>query len=132
MYNLKAIIQTKFEVKPNNIFQTFETVFDILINQNLNYIGNRDLCYSNILALSNIFIFLSQNVPEDSFNLQISKIKFSGEITSDSFKFSDNRLDLNEKHIQYERSKSKQLLFVKEQPQNILRDCETGYFIALS
>ena len=132
LYNLKAIIQTKFEVKPNNIFQTFETVFDILINQNLNYIGNRDLCYSNILALSNIFIFLSQNVPEDSFNLQISKIKFSGEITSDSFKFSDNRLDLNEKHIQYERSKSKQLLFVKEQPQNILRDCETGYFIALS
>lgn len=132
LYNLKAIIQTKLGIKLNDILHTFQTVLDIIENQNLNFIGNKDLCYSNILALSNVFIFLSQNVPENSFNLEISKVKFFADATKENFCFSNYRIDLKDKHEQYERAKNKQLLFVKKQPENILKDDTTGYFIALS
>lgn len=132
LYNLKAIIQTKLGIKLNDILHTFQTVLDIIENQNLNFIGNKDLCYSNILALSNVFIFLSQNVPENSFNLEISKVKFFADATKENFYFSNYRIDLKDKHEQYERAKNKQLLFVKKQPENILKDDTTGYFIALS
>lgn len=132
LYNLKAIVLTKLEKNADVCLKLFNTVLEILINQNLNCIGSRDLCYSNILALSNVFIFFSQNIPENHFYHEISKIKISSKIANDGFMYNDKRLDLNEKHTQYERARNKKLLFVNDVQKNILKDNKTGFFIALT
>ncbi len=57
LYNLLAIVDTKLKTDNNKIKQSFEMSFDILNRQHLLYVGRNDLCYSNILAISNIGFF---------------------------------------------------------------------------
>mgnify|MGYP001160421272 FL=1 len=132
LYNLKAICRSKLGAKSDEVMQLFRTVFEILINQSLNFIGSKDLCYSNILAISNVGIFFYQHSSEDSFNSIISEIKYFGDITIDDQKYRTNRLKINEIRNQYMRAEKKEVFFVKKQPKNILRDNETGFFIALT
>ena len=39
----------------------FDTVFNMLRKQNLNYLGNCDVTYGNMLALTNVMFFYKQN-----------------------------------------------------------------------
>nr|WP_301863148.1 AAA family ATPase [Methanobrevibacter smithii] len=132
LYNLKAICRCRLGAKANEVMQLFRTVFEILINQDLNFIGSKDLCYSNILAISNVGIFFYQHSTEDSFNSLMSQIKYFGDITIDDQKYRAHRLNINEMRNQYIRAEKKEVFFVKKQPKNILRDNETGFFIALT
>lgn len=54
--NLNAIIQMRLNDDGEMIYKSFFSVFEILQSRGLLYIGNRDLCHGNILALSNIDI----------------------------------------------------------------------------
>ena len=62
LYNLLAIVDTKLKTDNNKIKQSFEMSFDILNRQHLLYVGRNDLCYSNILAISNIGFFFCANM----------------------------------------------------------------------
>ena len=62
----------------------------------------------------------------------MSEIKYFGDITIDDQKYRTNRLKINEIRNQYMRAEKKEVFFVKKQPKNILRDNETGFFIALT
>lgn len=84
LYNLMAIAQTKMNFPTDTIKETFHTVFEILRNQDLTYIGKKDLCYSNVLAISNIGIFYNHHSTQDVFNSIMSRITYVGEITKNN------------------------------------------------
>ena len=77
LYNILGIIDTRLKQDTNTIKQDFETAFDILNKQNLLYIGKGELCFSNILAISNIGMFLSKHSFQEYFNQKMSMITYS-------------------------------------------------------
>ena len=136
-YNLLAIFDKKLNYSTDHITRLFETVFSMLEKQSLLYIGNRDFCFSNILAISNIGIFLQQNNFETEFQSKMSRITYAGYTQSHDYNnpskrdyiFSSDGTYLNEQYI---KAKNKDLLFIDKTPSYILRDEETQYFIPMS
>lgn len=134
LYNLKAIIDTRLRKNSNVIKESFENCFEILHKQNLLFIGNGDLCYSNILAISNIAFYFQKHSYQATFNLKMSKITYYSYSADDSSHSKLNSTTLTEAqlvHI-YERASKKELLFSAKTSTLLLRDDETGYFIALT
>jgi hypothetical protein len=136
-YNLLAIVEEKLNYSKDHIARLFETVFSMLAKQNLLYIGNRDFCFSNIMAISNIGIFLQHNSFESEFISKMSRITYTGYSqlcdyncrSKCGYICSTDNVYLKEQYI---KAKDKCLLFVDKSPSYILRDEETEYFIPMS
>jgi len=79
LYNLQAIIGIRMGFDSQHIYKIFFTVFDILKKQGLLYIGNRDACEGNILALSNIGYYLQERKFESQFYQTMSLVTFAGQ-----------------------------------------------------
>lgn len=133
LYNLIAIIDTKLKKSNDKIKQSFENSFDILYKQNLLFIGRNDLCYSNILAISNIGFFLCRCSFQKTFNARMSRITYCTDSAENKAgKNNKKRLTQIELTEIYEKASKKELLFSSSNSSNLLRDNETGYFIALT
>lgn len=133
LYNILAVIDTKLGTNNNKIKQSFEMSFDILNKQNLLYIGRNDLSYSNILAISNIGFFLRRYSFQKTFNSRISMLTYC-EADTENGTVKDAKKQLTEIKLTelYEKALKKELLFTSSDSTKLLRDDETGYFIALT
>lgn len=129
LYNLLAVIDTKLKADSNKIKQSFEMSFDIMNRQNLLYIGRGDLCYSNLLAISNIGFFLRRNSFQKTFNSRMSMLTYCDSSTE---KGTDRKLSGVELTKIYEKAMEKEFLFSSSATTKLLRDNETGYFLALT
>lgn len=137
-YNLLAIIYIHQNYDSNEIMKLFETVFSILNRQGLLYIGNRDFCYGNLLAISNLAFFLQQNKMETYFYQKIGKINFMESISLCDYECSKpscsylcpNELSFLKR--QYIRAQNKKILFYENKNQYCFRDPKTKYFIIIS
>lgn len=137
-YNLLAIIYTHQNYDSNEIMKLFETVFSILNRQGLLYIGNRDFCYGNLLAISNIAFFWQQNKMETIFYKKIGKVNFMESISLCDYECSKpscsylcpNELSFLKR--QYIRAQNKKILFYENKNQYCFRDPKTEYFIIIS
>ncbi len=130
--NLNAIIKMRLNYEEDSIYKSFITVFEILKNRGLLYIGNRDLCHGNILALSNIGYYFQEHKFESEFYKNMALVTYTGKSI-----YSANRNN-NEKNIvepflvhQYNQAKNKLVLFTDFQPENLLRESQTNYHIIL-
>lgn len=133
LYNILAIIDTKLKKRNDKVKQSFENMFDTLYRQNLLFIGRNDLCYSNILAISNMGFFLCRYSFQKTFNARMSKITYCIDGTENKVSKNNNkRLTQIELIEMYEKASKKELLFSSSNSSNLLRDDETGYFIALT
>lgn len=131
LYNLLAIIDTKLKNNSNAIQKSFETAFDILNRQNLLYIGRQNLCYSNSLVISNFGFFMRRNAFQKNFNSKLSLVTYC-ESNAQVGTITNKRLTENELTKCYEKAQQKELLFSSSNSEKLLRDEETGYFIALT
>ncbi|MCH5162737.1 MAG: AAA family ATPase [Clostridiales bacterium] len=131
LYNLDAIIKTRLNADFQVIHKTFNTVFDILRNRGLLYIGNCDLTHGNILAISNYGFHLQEQRFESFFYEKMSLITFNMQNRLLCKIAKNDAHPLSEYLVQqYQRAKNKMVLFVESQPK-LLRDSETGYIIIL-
>lgn len=129
LYNLLAVIDTKLKADSNKIKQSFEMAFDTLNRQNLLYVGRGDLCYSNLLAISNIGFFLRRNSYQKTFNSRMSMLTYCDNNTEKGTNRGISGTELTEI---YEKAMGKKLLFPTVDSSRLLRDDETGYFLALT
>ena len=119
----------------------FDTVFNMLRKQNLNYLGNCDVTYGNMLALTNVMFFYRQNQSEENFYRLISQISLADSVDSCDFNCSkylcQYECHTNLKTYQKEwrnlsSLKDKQtILFGKSLEEYTLQD-STGYYIIIS
>lgn len=132
LHNLQAITGMRMKVDPQHTYKIFFTVFDILKRQGLLYIGNRDACEGNILALSNIGYYLQERKFESQFYQTMSLVTFMGQGHSayPNQNLTDSPIDAFLVQ-QYTRARKKEVLFVKTEPRNLLRDSQTRYLIIL-
>lgn len=84
-YNLSAIISVRERQPLSQQQGLFDTVFNILKRQNLTYLGNIDIIYGNMLALTNIMLFYCRNKQESFFYKKLSQVLFAGSIESCDF-----------------------------------------------
>lgn len=144
-YNLLAIICTRLGYEDNYIHQLFETIYVQLAKQNLLYIGTQQLCFCNLLAISNIGAFLKKYTTERYFREKMLGIKYVGASSECNYNCASSQcnyvcpIDSTYVNKQYELAEEKALLWVKEMPiciecinNNLLRDDETQYFIPIS
>lgn len=140
-YSLEAIILVRQKQDISKQKSLFDTVFNMLKKQNLNYLGNCDITYGNIFALTNVMFFYRQNLSENLFYQKISQISLAQSV--DSCDFNCNKYlcqygcHTNLEAYQKEWSnlsvlKDKQsILFGKAFEKYVLQD-STGYYIIIS
>lgn len=137
IHNIKAIIDLRLGKSIDEIKHQFNSAFNILRAQNMLFIGKKDLCYSNILAISNIAFFMRQNCSQDYFNSRMSEISyFHDEDSNKSSMLMSRQTTMDKENLDhlYEITDSKvpELLFCSSPKGTLLKDDETGYFIALT
>lgn len=130
--NIYGIIKMRLKYKEDDIYKTFYTVFDILKNRGLLFIGNCDLCHGNIFALSNIGYYLQEHKFETLFHELMEQITYS---EKNRKSLSNSVLGNNPKNPylvkQYGLAKDKKVLFAEKQPEYLIRDTETDYIIII-
>ena len=131
LYNLLGIISEKLKDNINDTRKYFETVYSILEEQGLLYLGYKNSCYSNLLAISNIGFFWRKNDSESFFNEKFSKVKYYGKETSAG---NNKNTKISNKQLKelYTKAKNGDLMFSNPRYAHYLKDAETGYFIALT
>ena len=140
-YSLLAIIMIRQKEDISKQKSLFDTVFNMLRKQNLNYLGNCDVTYGNMLALTNVMFFYRQNQSEKNFYSLISQISLAENVDSCDFNCS-KYLCQYECHTNLETYqkewhnlsflKDKQtILFGKSLEEYALQD-STGYYIIIS
>lgn len=135
-YNLRAILDTATGKNRNVVQRSFETVYRILRQQNLLFLGNCDFTYENMTALTNIAIFYINDEKEYYRKLsRISAINFSQPCDYNCQKEtcqyvceSQTQLYIQEK----ERLLRKGILFDNHDSNYNLLDPGTNYFFLLS
>ena len=133
LYNLLAIISAKQQIPVDETRKYFETVYAILQQQGLLYLGYKNICYSNILAICNIGFFWSRHNSERVFIEKITKIQYYGKDNMSEY----NKLipkEVGDRQILefYKKAKSSKFFFSNAYQNDFLKDNETGYFIALT
>lgn len=133
-FNLLAIIETRLNYEKESISRNFSNAFEYLEKQNLTYIGNMDLCYSNILTISNVGMFLQKNSFENKFKESMSKVSYIGKNYLDNSLSQYNVKGANESELNYlyQKAAKQELLFSSFDSKYLLKDEETGYFISLT
>lgn len=137
LYNIISIINIRLGKSKKEIERNFFSAYNILRAQNLLFIGKKDLCYSNILAISNIAYYLRRNCTQRIFNSHMSAISFFHEEYSDKNTIAMPKQTTLEKEALdqlYEITNTPfpELLFCSNPKRPLLKDNETGYFIALT
>lgn len=137
LYNITAIIDLRLDKNREEINKQFDSAFNVLRAQNMLFIGNKDLCYSNILAISNIAFFIRHNHTQDYFNSKMSAVSyFNAEDSSTECITMPKQTSLDKENIDYlykiTNSSYPKLLFCNDSQVSLLKDNETGYFIALT
>lgn len=132
LHNLQAIVAIRLEFESQHVYKIFNTVFDMLKRQGLLYIGNRDTCEGNILALSNLGYYLEEHKFESLFYQTMSLVTFIGQEhsvykTQESFDNPVNAFLVQ----QYAKARKKEVLFANTIPLNLLWDPQTNYLIIL-
>lgn len=140
-YSLQAIILVRQKQNVSKQKSLFDTIFNILKKQNLNYLGNCDITYGNMLALTNVIFFYRQNLSENLFYQKISQISLVDNIDSCDFNCSKylcqygchTNLETYQKEWNHLSAlKDKQtILFGKSFEKYALQD-STGYYIIIS
>ncbi|MDR1002551.1 MAG: ATP-binding protein [Oscillospiraceae bacterium] len=137
-YNLLAIVDMKLNYESDHVLRLFETVFSMLASQNLLYIGNRDFCFCNVMAISNVGFFLHDNGFESNFINKMSSVTYTGYSQLCNYDCGNSECgyicmsDTAYLNKQYTKAGNKQLLFIDQIQQRLLRDESTKYFIPLS
>ena len=130
--NLNAIIDMRLKCDEEIVFKSFLTVFEILSNRGLLYIGNRDLCHGNILALSNVGFYLQEHKFESEFYEKMSLVSYTDKNRYTIYKYEKTKQPVHSFLVeQYNRAKNKMVLFTDSKPTSLLRDSHTNYFIVL-
>lgn len=140
-YSLQAIIMIRQKEDISKQKSVFDTVFNMLRKQNLNYLGNCDVTYGNMLALTNVMFFYKQNQSEENFYRLISQISLADSVDSCDFNCSKylcqyechTNLETYQKEWNNLSSlKDKQtILFGKSLEEYPLQD-SSGYYIIIS
>lgn len=137
-YNFLGIVEMNLGFNNNHVYKTFMTSFSMLAKQNLLYLGSLELCYGNVLAISNVGFFLQSHNFESEFYKQMSKITYKNiiqlcdydcEKTDCDFICNDSIKALKN---EYKKAQNKDLLFSFNSCKYLLRDEKTNYFIVLS
>lgn len=137
-YNLLGIVQLNLEFDSDHIYKTFLTSYSMMAKQNLLYLGALNLCYGNILAISNIGFFLQSYEFESEFYNRMSHITFKNQVSACDYNCNkpicnymckDSRFNLKNEYL---KAKQRKILFVEDYPGYLLRDKKTNYFIVLS
>lgn len=137
-YNLWSIIDSNLDYSSDHVQRLFTTVYSILAKQDLLFLGDKQMCYGSIQAISNIGFFLRNYGSESEFYTRMSTVSFQGNPEICDYqcgKASCSNICPNNKkqlQIEFQRAKKKQLLFVEQEPVHLLRDQKTQYFIVLS
>ena len=133
LYNLLAIISAKQQISVDETRKYFETVYAILQQQGLLYLGYKNICYSNILAISNIGFFWSRHNSERLFIEKFTKIQYYGKDNMSGY-YDLITKEVGDKQVLefYKKAKSSKVLFSNAYQNDFLKDEETGYFIALT
>ena len=137
LHNITAIIDLRLGKCKEEVEKQFNSAFNILKAQNMLFIGKKDLCYSNILAISNIAFFIRHHYTQDYFNSRMSAISYFNEDDSNpksitmpkQISLEKEKLDQLYKITSSSRPK---LLFCDAPKVPLLKDDITGYFIALT
>lgn len=136
-YNLKLIISTRLHRGEEYIMKIVETIKRMLKQQNLLYLGSLDFCYANILVLTNIGKYLTQ---EKEFYRFMDSINCNDGLYNSGCNFNcdDSQCQyICEKSIvrfktQFMHIRQNHLLLMDESAAYSLFDEETGYYIAIS
>ena len=140
-YSLLAIIMIRQKEDISKQKSLFDTVFNMLKKQNLNYLGNCDVTYGNMLALTNVMFFYRQNQSEKNFYSLISQISLADNVNSCDFNCSKylcqyechTNLEIYQKewrNLSFLKDKQT-ILFGKSVEEYALQD-STGYYIIIS
>lgn len=133
LYNLLAIISAKQQVPVDETRKYFETVYAILQQQGLLYLGYKNICYSNILAISNIAFFWSRHNSERIFIEKFNKIQYYGKDNTSGYnKLITKKMSDKQTLELFKKAKNGKVLFSSDFQNDFLKDEETGYFIALT
>jgi hypothetical protein len=135
-YNLLGITQIHLNAKSDEVKRTFETMYSMLSREHLLHLGERNLCYGNILALSNIGYFFQSRQFENEFYKKIAPVTYFGgsheqnySNQSDEYSYSDSMEKLK---CEYLNARNMQVLFTNDSTEGLLRDPSTQYFIPIS
>ena len=130
--NLNAVIEMRLNYEEDRIYKSFITVFEILKNRGLLYIGNRNLCHGNILALSNIGYYFQEHKFESEFYKNMALVTYTDKNRHTTTRENNGQNTVQSFLVhQYNQAKNKLVLFTDFQPTNLLRDSQTNYFIIL-
>lgn len=135
-YNLRAILDTATRKNRNIIQRSVETMYRIMRQQNLLFLGNCDFTFENMIALTNIAIFYKND--EKAYYRKLSRIStlnfsqscdYNCEKETCQYVCEDQtQLYIKEK----ERLLKKQVLFVGDNVDYNLLDPKTGFFFLLA
>lgn len=133
LHNLKAIIQMRLNYDADKIYKEFCTVFEILQNRGLLYIGNRDVTHGNIFAISNYGYYLQEHQFESLFYEKMNLITYTDKNRNLLNQHNTNKKNKIDEFLvrQYMAARDKKVLFVDSQPSRLLRDSQTNYIIIL-
>lgn len=140
-YNLKAIISTIQKQDISIQVRLFDTVLNILKKQNLTYLGNCDLTYGNMMALTNIFWFYRHNTPESTFYKKLSQISTADSIDNCDFNCSKatcayqcntSLKDYQKEWARFSKAKDASVVLFGTQIEKYPLISINGYFIILS
>lgn len=137
LYNISAIISIRLEKSKKETERCFKCAYNILKSQNMLFIGKKELCYSNILAISNIAYYFRRNFSQSVFNSCMSAISFFNENQSDENTAAMPKQTMLDKGgidwlYGITNSQFPKLLFCDVLQSPLLKDDETKYFIALT
>ena len=137
IHNITAIINSRLGKNKEEIKKQFNSAFNILRAQNMLFIGKKNLCYSNILAISNIAFFIRHQYTQDYFNSKMSVISYFNEDDSNQKSITmPKQILLEKENLDYlykiTSSSRPELLFCDDPKVPLLKDEKTGYFIALT
>lgn len=136
-YNLKLIIASRLHQDEEYIMKITETIRRILQQQNLLYLGTLDFCYANILVLTNIGKYMSQETEFYQFmnSLTYCNTRFN---SGCNFNCNDGKClyvcdgAVNKYKQEFNHIRNKGLLLMSSKVTYPLMDSITGYYIALT
>jgi hypothetical protein len=137
-YNLLGIIQINMRENADTVMRTFETIYALLRKENLLHLGNLDICYGNILALSNIGFFWQTYGFESEFYRKMALVTYFESTRLCDFDCTKPACDyvcpdsIENIKKEYENAKLRQPLFAKSEARDILRDAHSDFFIIMS
>lgn len=134
-YNLRAILDTATKEKRSVVQSSFETVYRMLRQQNLLFLGNCDFTYENMIALTNVASFYKNDETEYYRKLsRVSAIKISQACDYNCKKEICQYVCEDQTQLYIKQRKqilNHKVLFADDIEYNLL-DPETNYFFLLS